>query len=102
MKIRQAWCAGCDGVALTDELGCIACRAKRKQRAIVLRAAPLAEFCAICIDGTIGLHRVQLEEGGPVHTACKRCDDDSIAVGYHGFVGPCGVPARSARVSATS
>jgi len=68
----------CDGVALCDERGCIACARKREQDRQTRTNQPiaLAPFCAICIDGTTKLRAVQLDEGGPVYTLCKSCDED--------------------------
>lgn len=77
MTIRTAWCAKCDGPALCDEGGCVACAEKREQDRRLRMNAPLGGFCSQCITGTIGLHRAQLEQGGPVYTLCARCDDDS-------------------------
>lgn len=89
MTTRQAWCARCDGVALCDERGCIAC-AEQRERDRKARTNPpiaLAAFCAICIDGTCGLRAAQLDESGPVFTICRNCDERSASQtrGYHGI-----------------
>ena len=85
MTTRQAWCARCDGVVLADERGCIACTSKQIPFVI-------AAFCAICVDGIEGLRTAQLEEGGPLFTICKRCDEDDAGKtrGYHGARDPRG------------
>ena len=74
---RTAWCAKCDGPALCDDRGCIACAERREIDRQLRMNAPLGRFCSQCITGTIGLHRAQIEQGGTVYTLCARCDDDS-------------------------
>jgi hypothetical protein len=71
-----------------DDRGCIACAPKRAcDRDPATPPIALTSFCAICIDGAIGLRLAQLEPGGPVFTICQRCDESSASHsrGYHGI-----------------
>jgi hypothetical protein len=70
---REAWCVKCDGPVPANEDGCIACVQKRERDRLLRMNAPLRASCAIC-GGTYGLHRDQLEPGGPVFTVCANCD----------------------------
>lgn len=80
MTTRQAWCAKCGDVVLCDERGCVACRVEEHNQARRTDSSiALAAFCAICIDGVIDLRPAQLEQGGPIFTVCKGCDED----GHH-------------------
>lgn len=73
MTTREAWCVTCDGPVLANDDGCIACHQKRERDRLLRMNAPLRASCAIC-GGTYGLHRDQLESGGPVYTVCANCD----------------------------
>ena len=89
MTTRTAWCAACDDAVDCDERGCITC-AQRRERDRNARTNPpiaLAAFCAICVNGTVGLRPSQLEPGGHVFTICRDCDEGSALQyrGYHGI-----------------
>jgi hypothetical protein len=70
---RTAWCVKCDGPVECNEDGCIKCAHSRERDRLARMNAPLRASCAICA-GTYGLHRDQLEPGGPVFTVCANCD----------------------------
>lgn len=72
---RTAWCAKCNGPVLCDKGGCIACAQKRERDRLLRTNAPLHASCGIC-GGTYGLHRDQLETGGPVFTICANCEGE--------------------------
>lgn len=80
MTTREAWCVKCDGPVPADEDGCIACVHNRERDRLLRMNAPLRSSCAIC-GGTYGLHRDQLEPGGPVFTVCANCDGGDEAGG---------------------
>lgn len=70
---REAWCVTCNGPVLADDRGCIACHEKRERDRLLRLNAPLHKSCSIC-GGTYGLHRDQMQSGGPVFTICANCD----------------------------
>ncbi len=93
MTTRTAWCAKCDEPVLCDERGCIACRVEKQEQDRATRTNKpigLAAFCAICVDGTIGLRAAQLDLGGPVFTICQGCDEHRQTKGFHGISAPRG------------